>query len=185
MKRISYLFFLVLLASLLASSCSNTKTYAQLLDDEQTLITSYIQRNNIQVVSTYPKDSIWKNKNGQDIYYKSSSGLYFHMINRGDLTSNDTLEVNNTVVPRYKQYTLNAVSDTTSNWNTIDYPFPSNFIYGDQTGTNSCKGFQEAVSYMKRIDSEANLIIPSQIGFTADLNSVTPMGYDIKIKFQK
>src|ERR1035437_791999 len=116
MKRISYLFFLVLLTSLLASSCSNTKTYAQLLDDEQTLITSYIQRNNIQVVSTYPKDSIWKNKNGQDIYYKSSSGLYFHMINPGDLTSNDTLMLNNTVVPRYKQYTLNAVSDTISNW---------------------------------------------------------------------
>ena len=185
MKRISYLFLIVFLASILASSCSNTETYAQLLNDEQNLIKAYIKRNNIEVVSTFPTDTPWV-KDGKVVYVLiPKSGLYFHLINPGDgyKTDSDTIVINNTVVPRFKQYTLNIVSDTISNWNTIDYPYTSNFIYGDLT--QSCKGFQEAVSYMKRNNSEAKLIVPSTIGFQADLMSVTPMGYDLKIKFQK
>jgi len=181
MKRISYLFLLVFLTSILASSCSSTKTYAELLNDEQTLIDAYIKRNNIQVVSTFPKDTPWV-KNGKDEYVLTSSGLYFHMVNPGDTTSKDTLVLKNTVVPRFKQYTLNVVSDTISNWNTIDYPYPSDFVYGDLT--LSCKAFHEAASYMKREDTEAYLIVPSKIGFNSNMMSVTPMFYDLKIKFQ-
>jgi len=182
MKRISYLLFLGFLISIIASSCSNTKTYSQQLDDEQALITTYIKRNNIIVVSTFPTSMPWV-KNGNDIYVKTSSGLYFHMIDPGNTTNMDTLMSKNTVVTRFKQYTLNAVSDTISNWNTIDYPYPETFTYGDMT--QSCKGFQEAVSYMKRNDSEAKLIIPSGNGFTIYMNSVTPLGYDLKIKILK
>jgi len=93
------------------------------------------------------------------------------------------LVLKNTVVPRFMQYTLSAVADTISNWSTIDYPYPSDFTYGDLT--QSCKAFHEAASYMKRNDTEAKLIVPSSIGFSTELNSVTPMGYDLKIKFQK
>jgi len=179
MKRISYLLFLGFLISIIASSCSDTKTYSQQLDDEQALITTYIKRNNIKVITSLPANGKW----GLNDYYKSSSGLYFHMVNPGNTSSMDTLMSKNTVVTRFKQYTLNVVSDTISNWNTIDYPEPETFTYGDLT--QSCKGFQEAVSYMKRNDSEAKLIIPSGNGFTIYLNSVTPLGYDLKIKILK
>jgi len=182
MKRISNFLFLAFLTTIIASSCSSTATYSQLLDDEQTLISAFIKRNNIQVVTTFPSDSIW-NKNGKDIYVKTSSGLYFHMVNYANVKDMDTLLLKNTVVPRFKEYTLNVVSDTISNWNTIDFPYPPSFIYGNMT--QSCKGFQEAVTYMKRNDSEALLIIPSIIGFNADMMSVTPMGYDLKIKILK
>ena len=182
MKRISYLFFLIFLVSVFASSCSNTKTYAQLLDEEKSLIDGYIKRNNILVVTTFPTDTPWV-KDGRDIYALTSSGLYFHMINPGDLTSNDTLELKNTVVPRFKQYTLGVVSDTISNWSTIDYPYPSDFVYGDLT--QSCKAFQEAAFYLKRNNSEGKLIVPSKIGFNTDMMSVTPQGFDLKIQIQK
>ena len=182
MKRISYLFFLIFLVSLFASSCSNTKTYAQLLDDEKSLIDGYIKRHNILVVTTFPTDTPWV-KDGREIYALTSSGLYFHMINPGDLTSTDTLELKNTVVPRFKEYTLGIVSDTISNWSTIDYPYPSDFTYGDLT--QSCKAFQEAAFYMKRNNSEGKLIVPSKIGFNADMMSVTPKGYILKIQIQK
>ena len=182
MKRISYLFFLIFLVSLFASSCSNTKTYAQLLNDEKSLMDGYIKRNNILVVSTFPTDTPWV-KDGREIYALTSSGLYFHMINPGDLTSTDTLELKNTVVPRFKEYTLGIVSDTISNWSTIDYPYPSDFTYGDLT--QSCKAFQEAAFYMKRNNSEGKLIVPSKIGFNADMMSVTPKGYILKIQIQK
>jgi len=182
MKRISYLFFLAFLTSLLATSCSDTKTYAELLKDEKNLIEAYVKRNNIEVVSTFPANTAWRN-NGKDVYVLTTSGLYFHMVNSGDLSSNDTLMSKNIVVPRYKQYTLCVVADTLSNWSTIDYTYPSSFTYGDLT--LSCKAFHEAASYMKRNDSEAKIIVPSSIGFSSELNSVTPMGYDLKIKFQK
>jgi len=182
MKRISYLFFLIFLASLFASSCSNTKTYAQLLNDEKSLIDGYISRNNILVVSTAPTDTPWV-KNGRDIYLLTSSGLYFHLINPGNLASKDTLVLKNTVVARYKQFTLGIPSDTLSNWSTIDYPFPPQFVYGDLT--QSCKAFHEAAYYMKRNESEAKIIVPSKIGFNAEMMSVTPLGYDLLIKIQK
>lgn len=182
MKRISYLFLLVFLTSLLASSCSNTKTYAELLKEEQNLIDTYIKRNNIQVVTSFPINTPWV-VDGKDVYVLTTSGLYFHMINPGDKSILDTLQLKNLVVPRFKQYTLDVVSDTISNWNTTDYPYPSDFTYGDLT--QSCKAFHEAASYMKRNDSEAKIIVPSKIGFNTELMSVTPLGYDLKIKFKK
>jgi len=184
MKRISYLFFLIFLASIFASSCSSTKTYSQLLNDEKDLMDGFIKRNNILVVSGTPdKNTVWTNNKGQDIYMLTTSGLYFHMINSGDTIPNDTLEFRNTVVPRFKQYTLGVPSDTISNWTTIDFPYPSDFIFGDMT--QSCKGFQEAASYLKRNNSEAKIIVPSKLGFNTDMMSVTPYGYDLKIKFKK
>ncbi len=182
MKRISYLLLLSLLTSLVITSCSNQKTYAQLLDDEKALISSYIKRNNIKVVSTFPTDTPWVS-NGKEVYVLTTSGLYFHLITQGDTTNNDTLALKDVVVPRYKQYTLDVVADTISNWNTIDFPYPSDFVYGDYT--QSCMGFQEAVSYMKGNESEAKIIVPSKIGFSTYLNSVTPIGYDLRIKIQK
>jgi len=182
MKRISYLFLLVFLTSIFASSCSNTKTYAELLNEEQALISAYIKRNNILVVNTDPRYTTWE-KNGKDVYTHTSSDLYFHMVNPGDTISKDTAVFGNVIVPRFKQYTLTVVADTINDWNTIDYPYTPNFIYGDLT--TSCKAFHEAVSYMKCQDSEAYLIVPSKIGDNTDLMSVTPKFYDLKIKFQK
>ncbi len=181
MKRLIYFLLLSISTSFFFSSCSNTKTYAELLNDESMLIKAFIKRNNIRVLSTFPKDSDWKAND----YVLTASGLYFHLVTPGDSITSDTLQLKDVVVPRFKQYTLDAVSDTISNWSTIDYPYPSTFVYGDYTSTSSCSGFQEAVSYMKRNDSEAKLIIPSKLGFSTYLSSVTPLGYDLKIRIQK
>jgi len=183
MKKISYLFFLIFLASILGTSCSKTKTYAQLLNEEKDLIAGFVKKNNILVISGTPNDSTLWNKNGQDIYMLTPTGLYFHMVNPGNLTDSITLEYKNLVVPRFIQYTLGLPADTISNWTTVDFDYTSDFTYGDLT--QSCKAFQEAASYLKRLDSEAKLIVPSKLGFNAEMMSVTPLGYDFKIKFQR
>ena len=181
MKNISLFLFLGFLTMIISSSCTSIKTYAQQLDDEQTLINAYIKRNNFNVVTTLPTNNVWT-KDGRDIYYKSTSGLYFHLVDHGDISIlNDTLESKNTVIPRFKQYELTENSDTISNWSTADYPYPDEFIYKDMT--QSCKGFQEAVSYMKRNDSQAKLIVPFLLGF--DSSNSTPYGYTLKMKFLK
>ncbi|MEI6754482.1 MAG: DUF4827 family protein [Paludibacter sp.] len=178
MKKISLFLFLGFLLTLASNSCTNTKTFAQELDDEQTLINAFVKRNNLNIVSTYPVDSIW-NKDGRDIYYKSTSGLYFHLVEKGDTSK---VELRNIVTPRYKQYDLTANPDTVRNWNTIDNPHPPQFIYGDMT--QSCKAFQEAVSYMSRNESEAVIIVPFLLGFNSTANT-TPYAYILKIKILK
>jgi hypothetical protein len=109
------------------------------------------------------------------------------MVNQGDTADKkDVVALKNTIVPRYLQYTLGIPSDTISNLSTIDFPYPTTFVYGDLTNTTgACAGFQEAVSYLKRNYTECKIIVPSKIGFNANMMSVTPMGYDLRIQFLK
>lgn len=190
MKRISYFFFLFFLTSLVVSSCSNTKTYADQLDDEKVLIANYIKRNNIDVLSEFPIDSVF----AANQYVLTSSGLYFQLVNKGDVKSSSLMSKDK-VTPRFIQYTLDEAPDTLRNWTSIDLANPGGFIY--QENQSQCAGFQEAVKYMKHNDSEAKLIVPSTIGFnkfyygllgnssdgTFDyMSTVTPLGYILKIR---
>ena len=178
MKKISFFLFLGFITMIFISSCSNTLTYAQQLDNEQALIKTYIKRNNINVLDVFPTDK-W----GPNDYVKTSSGLYFHLVDSGDVVNKSyILEPKNTVIPRFKQYELTENSDTINNWNTVDYAYsPYEFVY--QNMAQSCKGFQEAVGYMKRNNSQAKIIVPFLMGF--DTNSSTPYGYTLTIKFLK
>ncbi|OIP82941.1 MAG: hypothetical protein AUK44_06735 [Porphyromonadaceae bacterium CG2_30_38_12] len=164
-----------------AACTSSNVTYAKQLKDEQQLIADFIAREKIQVVTTMPTTYPWPDK----LYYKSYSGLYFHLKNQGDITSTDSVELNDLVSMRYIQYTLTTNPDTTRYMNTLDRPYPTTFNFYDATQTAACKGWQEAISYMKYSNSEAKLIVFSKLGFQADETSVTPYGYDIDIKIRK
>jgi len=178
MKRISYLIIFAFYSSIILSSCADT-TYAKELKLEQTLIADYIQRNNIKVLSSFPADNVvW----GEKDYVLTASGLYFHLSNSG--TDTVTLRLGNIVVPRYIQYTLNEVADSTSHWSTLDDGGGTNdFVYGDYT--QMCSAFHEAASYMKHNNSVAEILVHSKIGFKENWDPATPMGYKLKIKIQK
>lgn len=179
MRKILILPFVALLASAFFGSCSSGTSYADQLDDEKALIKSYISREGINVMSSFPSDKKW----GEKDFVKTSSGLYFHMLDSGEV-NNIVLDTNDIVVPRYYECTLNNPCDTTiRNWTTQDYPYPATFVFGRSTG--SCAAFREAVSYMKYLNSEALIIVPSKIGFYSTSSDVIPYLYHLKIKFQK
>lgn len=177
MKRLFYYISFAFLAIVSISSCNDT-TYAKELKLEKILMDDFIKRHGINVIDVLPADSTIWNVND---YYLTEDGLYFHLVKPG--VGTDTLVISNTVVPRFKQYTLNVVSDTINNWTTIDFPYPTDFVYGDLT--QSCTAFHEAAAFMKRNESEAKIIVPSKIGFKDNWTPATPMGYDLKIKIQK
>ena len=177
MKNIFYLLSIVVFFSFLLSSCNDT-TYATELKNEKLLIQDFIKRQEINVITTLPPDSTIWNEND---YYLTPDGMYFHLVHPGYGT--DTLESNDKVVPRYLQYTLNIDADTVRNWTTIDSSYPKTFNYLDYT--QSCTAFHVAVGIMKRNESEAKLIVPSKMNFNDFWTPATPIGYDIKIKFQK
>ena len=179
MKQISYLIILSFIASIAFSSCSDT-TYANELKQEKILIADYIERNHINVLSGFPKDKKW----GENDYVLTESGLYFHLVDSGEIAVGDTIKANDLVVPRYKEYNLYEVADTlTSNWSTIDYPYPSSFNFLNMT--QSCTAFHEAAKYMVRNNSRAKLIVKSKIGFETYWSPATPLAYDLKIQVQQ
>ena len=181
MKLYSYLISLLFVVStLILTSCNDKNTYAEDLKAERVTIADYIKRNNIQVVSVIPTSKIWP----ENVYLKTTSGLYFHLVSEGDNSADaDSIEANDLIGVRYIQYTLTEKSDTIFSWNTIDSPEPSTFNYKDYS--QAFTAWHEAVSYMKYNESEAKIIVPSKLGEQTYLNSVTPLGYRLKITFQK
>lgn len=172
----------VFTTAIILTSCNNDITYGDQLKAEKSLIADYLKRHNIIVVDKLPTTNPWPD----NVYYKTkSTGLYIRITNKGDFTSPDSLEVNDLIVFRYRQYTLDTKADTMSYENTVDNPYPVTFNFNDLSQTQSCKGWHEAVSYMKYNNSEAKVILPSKLGFDLGDLTVIPYGYDISIKIRK
>jgi hypothetical protein len=186
MKFLLKVIFAFFLPSLFFISCNNDATYADQLKDEQKQIKSFIARQNIKVVTKMPN----KIPFDENVYYKTSSGLYIRLEKEGDKYINgklnpDSAETNDRISFRYIQYTLENVADTTYYQSTADIAFPQTFYFNDLLDKSACAGWQEAVKYMKYNNAEAKIIVYSKLGFDSDENSVTPYGYDISMTIKK
>ncbi len=167
-------------------SCSKRKTYADYLEDERKRIASYIDANHIQVEHSKPEgDGKWVTEDGRDIYYLSSSGLYYHQIEQGDGLIAPVVGYEASV--RYIGTTLSG---------TVVYDYspkyqanPASFgISSNPKGKTYGIGFQEAVKYM-RAGGRCKIIVPFNLGnggnYTfsgtvfSDADNYTPMVYEI------
>ena len=88
---------------------------------------------------------------------------------------------------RVRKYTLTAYADTISYWTTMDGSNPvsfalNNYSTSEWTGLCACEGVAVALKHMKYKNAEAKIICPSKLGIATDGNTVTPYGYDLKIK---
>jgi hypothetical protein len=147
------------------------------------LIADFIKRDTINVISTFPTNTAYWNEHPKD-YVRTASGLYFHLLKAGGGAEGDTIKTRDLIITRYEAYTLNAVPEVTvSNLSTSAFPNPPSFLFGSGVYTGLCSAFNEAASYMKRNDTEAMIIVPSKIGFSADAQSIQPMRYLLRIKF--
>lgn len=180
MKLLFKLSLVVFAVGVFFTSCIDEVTYGDQLKDEKNLIADFISRKNITVVETEPNAVPYP----ENVYYKTPSGLYINIFDAGDKTS-DSLEVNDEVIFRYIKYTLNAKADTSTYLTTIDSREPTSFYYYDFSQEQSCKGWHEAVSYMKYNNARAKIIVYSKLGFKSDQEAVIPYGYDIYLKIRK
>ena len=173
--KITYLLLLILFVT----SCNNGNVYSDLLKEERKLIQSYINREGITVVTEEPQE--W----GEKVYWKipDADNFYFHLVNEGDTTSAEQ-EAKEIVMLRFKRYTLDEYADTLSMWTTQDSAEPIKFQYMINS-RESCTGWQVALKYMKHHNSQCKIICPSKLGFEEENSSVTPYGYDLKIKIKR
>ena len=173
---------LSLLGIALLASCSNTTTYSRQLNAEKKLIKNFISRNHLHIVTELPADTAWTDST----YYQvpGYDNLYFHLIRRGATEGKEPIAVSEHVVMRYKKYTLTENADTISYWSPLDSAYPVEFMYLTDY-QNACTAWHEAVGLMEYSGSECTIICPSKQGFTADQNTVTPYGYQLRMQIKR
>lgn len=182
MKIVSSLIAGLLLSAWLFTSCSgDTRIYAKELKAEKLLVEDYIKRNELRIVEEMPSNEEFLLD--EKLYFKSTSGLYYRLEKEGrndldSLQADDKLKVGT----KYLEYTLTQQADTADYWSPDVSQGWKYFTYGTNTEGMSL-GFLEAVSYMRKTESEAKLIVTSKLGFNS--SEVIPYGYKMKIRFTK
>ena len=125
----------------LFTACDNSKTYAELLDDERKAINSYIRANGINVISVeeFEKDTITDLSKNE--YVGFSNGLYMQIVkryNEAQYASFDEappFENNNLILTRFVEvYIFDNDTTVASNvGNSYEYLnlYPDGFRYTD------------------------------------------------------
>ncbi len=158
-------------------SCSDRVSYAELQEREQDNIQNFIDKNKIEVVRVMPKEDEWK----ENIYYKSETGLYYHLVQKGDKEIQAT--DNSIVSIRYVANKIDKYNkEILRNWDAQDFIYPEMIKIGDLSYNKGFgQGVNEALGYMKNYQSEAIILVESRLNTSSYKNSVTPVRYRLKI----
>ena len=118
---IYFLAFCVVIA--MFSSCSDTKTYAEMLSDQKNYIENFIDSANIRVISATtfnkmlddegkirPEEAKAMAENNQYVLF--SNGLYLQILDAG---TGDTIKTRDNVVVRYVEYNISKSDTATLN----------------------------------------------------------------------
>ena len=107
MKKLVFLFLSLLTAGSLFQACDNSKTYAEMLEDEKNAVNKFIKDNDIRVISLeeFERDTVTASKeagDGYDEYVAFSNGVYMQIVDRGSAENKtDTFANNNEICVRY------------------------------------------------------------------------------------
>jgi hypothetical protein len=153
--------------------------------EEKKSIERYILSQKIDVLDEYPKDSIFK----ENQYYKTSDGLYMHVVDRGN--PDRRVKAYDEVLVRFEYfyYVKSYVSGSTDSIVLSYFYLPIAFKYGitgsyynDPAGL-ACNGFAIPLSYIGE-GGVVDLIIPSELGNATDNSSFAPVFYK-NLKYTK
>jgi len=177
MKKCALGIVLVTIISCILSSCSQSKSLQELLLEERKAIDRFITMNDFVILKDYPKDGVFKDNE----YFRTSEGLFFHVVDSGNGTRAQLL---NDVCVRadYYQYIKDVVKGD-STFYYLDPYSPVSFIYGisqtySSTYTKVCQGWVIPLSYVGE-NAVLDVIIPSSLGSATDYSSynVEPLFY--------
>ena len=169
---LTFLFALIILGS----SCSDKKSYSDMLKDERKAIRSYLKDKT--VVDDIPED----NNYDPDVFYALENGVYMQVLEN----PNPTLKAlsGEDIYIRYTETNLLTNVETDINWSSMITNVY--FIYG-QTSSMSDIGTAVAqpLEYVGE-ESVVNLIVPSKVGSTTNYGNVVPVVLHLKYtKFVK
>ena len=174
-------------------SCSNSRTYADMLADERKAIHSYIKKNNIKVISheKFEEDTITNLDENE--YALLPGGVYMQIIRRGSENPVDTFAHRDQITTRFTEYNIikdymTSVSNTQASGyvDVFEYSITKDQVSGSFTtgamlvvyGSNVPYGWLIALKYLRH-DSQVKLIVPSSAGHSSSYQEVYPYVYEI------
>ena len=204
MKKLIYLFLTLFTLCIGFQACDDTKTYAEMLDEEDDAIAAFIRDSSITVISQsrfYAQDSVTDVSKNE--YVQLASGVYMQIVDAGVEDETDTMKNNDVVLTRFSEYCIIEDPDrglykgmTYSNLDIVysvdafRYVETSTSIAGIFTegyymqtsysgGTAVPAGWLVPLPYIRN-RAHVRLIVPSKMGSTYAMQSVVPLYYDIK-----
>lgn len=160
---------------LLVSSCNKGKTYADRLKDERKAIDLFIAKNDLNILSEFPKDGKFASKN--DFYKDPYTGVYFNIMELGEPVE---LSIRDEVYIRFKEVIYLKDNDTIK-YNNQEY-FTETFYGPVNSSTRDAytiPGWMVPLSYNVKHTGKARLIIPFDMGSTYDRGTgYQPTFYD-------
>lgn len=203
MKKLVLLFLSVLGTGMFFQSCSNSKTYADMLAEERAAIKDFIKTNNIEIISLseFEKDTLTRcpenGHPGKNEYVEFSNGVYMQIVRRGE---GDTLKSRDEVLVRFLEYDILEKQQTVANYDVDGWADSFVYQFDDYTAQGMFVDYSSIAYYygtgetavptgwlmpLRYIKDRAHvkLIVPSKAGHSTATQYVYPFFYDIR-KFQ-
>lgn len=207
MKKLLLLFFSLLAFGYIFQACDNSKTYAEMLDEEKDAVNAFIRKHNIKVISEeeFEAKGYTTDVDKNEYVSFSSNGIYMQIVDKGE--DKDTIRNNNVVAVRFVEADVKT-NDTTC-FNVVLPGFEDDFIYYTypdvfryvESGTTVAGVFLEGSMYAKYGTTDVppgwlvalkyitnyghvKMIVPSKMGHQTANQYVNPYFYDLR-KFQK
>ena len=177
-KKIGFILSLSILV-MTQIACDSQKTNQERIREEKRAIERFIDKQGIRIVNEYPENGQFE----ENQYFKTSSGLYLHVVNPGD-TTRRVKPLADEVQVRF-DYRLNIIDFVSGKQDTIAYNyriFPLQFVYGQYGSYSSdpfgfvCEGFAVPLAYVGE-GAVVDLIIPSLLGSSVDNSVFNPVFY--------
>lgn len=165
------------------NSCSDKKSYADLLNDEHHAVNYYLAQH--RVINDIPEDSVFEYGPDAPYYRLEPEGnVYMQVIKPG--TKTNRAADDQLIYFRYTRYNLTQYM-TTGEWvgdgNSLNMAgSPTSFRYNNYTLSSSTAygtAVQMPLNYLG-IDCEVNLVVKSQYGITSEIASVVPFMYNLR-----
>lgn len=167
----------------LISSCSDGKSYAELLSNETQFVNSFLADQ--RVVNGIPADTVFECGTDAPYYRIDEDGnIYMQVLNPG--TKGNRAKDDELIYFRFTRYNLAYYADgilPEGSGNDEDMSLANtSFRYNNYTLSSSYQwgsGLQKPLSLLP-VDCEVNIVIKSQYGMYDEIASVIPYLYNIR-----
>lgn len=185
MKIKNIILFLLPAALAILASCNDSKSYSELLDDEEKSVNSFLA--NQKVVRTLPADTVFETGANAPYYQIDDSGnVFMQVIKAGDRVNNRAKE-GEKIYFRFGRISINRWSngyEDEQSGNADDLSIDSSsFTYSAEESnydyTSYGYGVVLPLAYLG-IDSEINLLVRSRKGPSSEIADVVPYLYNIR-----